>query len=69
MAKHGIDAEVLAAVREFGRPVRFRELAEVLETRGATSSQVHNAIYRLVKRGGLQRSRIGAGMTYLVVDT
>jgi hypothetical protein len=67
VGRQAIDDEVVAVVSELARPVGFREIADVLVARGATRSQVHNAVYRLGKKGRLRKeSRSGAGMTYTV---
>lgn len=64
MAREGIDDKVLEVVRDYGRPVRFAEVAKALEERGASRSQVHNALYRLGRKGRLRRSGAGTAMTY-----
>lgn len=66
MARSNIDDVVVDVVREFGRPVRFREVADRLADKGISKSQAHNAIYRLGKRGGLRASGAGGAMTYVV---
>ena len=68
VAPTGVDDAVLRAVSESGRAVRFAEIAARLSDSGITRSQVHNAVYRLGKRGDLRRAGSGAAMTYDVVD-
>jgi DNA-binding transcriptional regulator PaaX len=69
MARQGVDEDVIRTVRESGRPVRFCEIAEQLEPAGISRSQVHNAVYRLGKKGRIQSSGSGASMTYVVADS
>ena len=66
MARSSIDGVVVDLVREFNRPVRFREIADGLAEKGITKSQAHNAVYRLGKRGTLRGSGSGGAMTYVV---
>jgi DNA-binding Lrp family transcriptional regulator len=61
-----VNDEVLEAVRQLGRPAAFADIAKALEPKGATRSQVHNAVYRLAKAGKLRRIGSGSGMRYLV---
>jgi hypothetical protein len=63
-----MDEEVIRVVREFNRPVRFREIADKLGTAGITRSQVHNAIYRLGKNGRLRSSGSAGAMTYVAAQ-
>ena len=64
MARDGIDQDILTLLRQSNRPLRFREIVEALSARGITKSQVHNAIYRLGKRGHLVGSGSGSSMSY-----
>lgn len=68
MAKQGVDEDVIRTIRESGRPVRFGEIADRLNHEGISRSQVHNAVYRLGKRGRIQSSGSGAAMTYVIAD-
>jgi DNA-binding Lrp family transcriptional regulator len=65
MARKRVDDEVLATVRNLGRPARFREIAEAVEAQGFSRSQVHNAVYRLGKSGRLLRLGTRSSMTYM----
>jgi Mn-dependent DtxR family transcriptional regulator len=60
----GVDDDVIRVVREFGRPVRFGEIADRLLEHGVSRSQVHNAVYRLGKKGRVEREGSGGGMRY-----
>jgi DNA-binding transcriptional regulator PaaX len=66
MSGMSVDEDVVRVVREIGRPVRFGEIAGHLAERGISRSQVHNAVYRLGKKGRIQGSGSGATMTYVV---
>jgi hypothetical protein len=69
MARQGVDEDVIRAVRDFDRPVRFREIADKLAGEGISRSQVHNAVYRLGKKGRLQSAGSAGAMTYIPVGT
>ena len=64
MARNAIDDDVLAAVRELSRPASFGEIAAALADKGITKSQVHNAVYRLGQRGGLEKMGSSGRMLY-----
>jgi DNA-binding transcriptional regulator PaaX len=66
MSGTSVDEAVVGAIRESGRPVRFGDIAERLAEHGISKSQVHNAVYRLGKRGRIQRSGSGGTMTYTI---
>ncbi|MDQ6883738.1 MAG: hypothetical protein M3077_05800 [Candidatus Dormibacteraeota bacterium] len=68
MTTRGTDQTVEEAIRLFNRPVRFREIAAALAENGVTKSQVHNAVYRLGKKGRLQATGAGSATSYSVAD-
>ena len=68
MPREPVDDEVVALVRQFNRPVRFREIAAELSERGISKSQVHNAVYRLGKKGRLRGNGSAGAMTYVVPE-
>lgn len=69
MGSQSIDADVISAVRDFDRLVRFAEIADRLANVGISRSRVHNAVYRLGKQGRLQSSGKGSAMTYVVAES
>ena len=69
MARQGTDQIVEATVRQFNRPVRFREIADAVAPRGFTKSQLHNALYRLHKKGRLEAQGSGSATAYLISDS
>jgi DNA-binding Lrp family transcriptional regulator len=68
MARQSVDADVIKAIQQLGRPARFREIADLLAPVGISRSQVHNAVYRLGKKGRLRSSGSASTMTYAVVE-
>jgi hypothetical protein len=67
--RQGIDQTVEATVRQFNRPVRFREIADTLAPRGVTKSQLHNAVYRLHKKGRLETQGSGSATAYVISES
>jgi hypothetical protein len=67
--RQGIDQIVESTIRGFSRPVRFREIAAALAGEGITKSQVHNAVYRLGKKGRLRSEAVGSATTYVVTGS
>src|ERR1700726_4334492 len=68
MARQGVDDDVIRTIREFGRPVVFGDIAGRLAASGISKSQVHNAVYRLGKRGTIEARGSRGAMTYVLPE-